>query len=173
MLIIAFLLSTIALILQGILFPQITILAFSPFLALVVLRSSFTQALWLSAMAGTLMDLISNDPMGMHALNYVIVSALFFRVKNHFLYDEPFHLSLFTVIVSITSTILQFLLLFLFDRRIPLEGRWVIADFLGMPAIDGLVAYVWFAAPLALFAKCKKMWDLFWLKRKRISRTSL
>lgn len=170
MLIFAFLLSTIALIFQAIFIPQITILAFSPFLALALLRSSLYQTLWLSVLAGSVMDLMSNDPIGVHALNYVIVSALLFKVKKHFLYDEPFHLSLLTTILSFLSTVFQVFLLFLFDRRVPLQGRWVLADFIGMPVIDGLYAFVWFAASLTAYSKLKKMWDLFWLKR--ISRTS-
>lgn len=172
MLICAFLLSSVALILQAILFPHISILAFSPFLALVILRQKLNQALTLSLLAGMIMDLISNDPMGVHALNYVIVTALLFKVRKHFLHDEPFHLSVFTAIVSSVSTVLALVLLFLFDRRVPIEGKWFLEGFVGMPVIDGLYAFVWFAAPLSLFSKITKMWALFWLKQKRHSRTS-
>ena len=38
--------------------------------------------------------------------------------------------------------------------------------------IDALYAFVWFAAPLVLFDKMKRMWVLFWLKRKNLSHTS-
>ncbi|MBX7065898.1 MAG: rod shape-determining protein MreD [Parachlamydiales bacterium] len=172
MLILAFLLSTIALIFQSIFLPHISILAFSPFLALALLRGTFHQALWLSCISGCIMDLISNDPMGVHALNYTLVAAILFKTRRHFLYDEPFHLSLLTAFFSFLSTIFQVLILFLFDRRVPVQGRWAIADFFGMPVIDGLYAFVWFAGPLALYSKQKKMWDLFWIKRKRASRTS-
>lgn len=172
MLILAFLLSTIALILQGILLPQISILAFSPFLALVILRSNLHQTLFLSLLAGMIMDLLSNDPMGVHPLCYAIVSTLLFKAKKHFLYDEPFHLSLFTAFFSSVCTIFQLLLLFLFDRRVPLQGRWALIDLLAMPVIDGLYAFVWFAAPLSFFSKLKRTWNLFWLKRKRLSRIS-
>lgn len=172
MLTLAFLLSTIALIFQAIFLPQFSILAFSPFLALALMRCSFNQSLWLGCFAGCIMDLISNDPIGVHALNYTLVMSLLFKMKRHFLYDEPFHLSLLTAIFSCLSTIFQVLLLFLFDRRVPVQGRWAIADFLGMPVIDGFYAFVWFAGPLAFYSKLKKLWDLFWIKRKRASRTS-
>lgn len=172
MLIVAFLLSTIALILQSIFLPQISILAFSPFLALALLRGSLYQALWLSFLSGALIDLLSNDPIGVHALNYTLTTALLFKTRRSFLYDEPFHLSLLTVFYSCFSTIFQLLLLFLFDRRVPLQGRWAIVDFLAMPCIDGLYAFVWFHGPLTFYSKLKKMWDLFWIKRKRASRIS-
>lgn len=172
MLIFAFLLSLLALILQGIALPHIALLAFAPFLSLSILRCEMGKALWFSALAGVLMDLASSDPIGIHALNYVLVSALLFRFKKHFLYEEPFHLSLLSALVSSVSTGLQLILLFLFDRRVPIEGKWIFLDLVGMPVIDGLFAFVWFAAPLSLIHQLKKMWDLFWLKRKNPSRTS-
>lgn len=172
MLIFCFLLSIIALILQVVLFPQIAILPFCPFLSLVMLRTSFTQALWLGCIAGVLMDLISSDPIGVHAVGYTLAISLLFRFKKHFLYEEPFHLSLLSALFSFTSTLLGLLLLFLFDRRVPLQGRWILTDLIGMPLIDGLFAFVWFAAPLSLSSKLKRMWDLFWLRRKKISQRS-
>ncbi len=172
MIILAFLLSTTFLIIQAIFLPQISLLAFSPFLSLSLLKNSRAQALALSLLAGMLMDLISNDPMGLHALNYVLVTALLFKIKRHFLYEDPFHFSLVTAIFSSLSTVFQLLLLFLFDRRVALQGRWILTDVLGMPVMDGLYAFVWFTAPLALYSRLKQLWDLFWLKRKKISRTS-
>lgn len=168
MLILAFLLALTALILQGLLIPHIALLAFAPLIALVTLRSPLPRALWLSALAGVLMDLLSDDPMGLHALNYVCISALLFRVRQHFSHDQPFHLSLFSGLVSLLSTSLQLILLFLFDKKIPFGGRWIFADLIGMPAIDALYAFVWFAAPLALAEKLHRMWILFWLKKKEL-----
>lgn len=171
MLILCFLLSLFALILQMTLIPQIALLPFCPFLSLAILRASSTHALWLSSLSGALMDLVSSDPMGVHALSYTLTSSLLFRFKKHFLSEEPFHLSLFSALFSFISTFLTLWLLFLFDRRVEIQGRWILTDFIGMPIIDALFAFVWFAAPLVLFSKLKKMWNLFWLRRK-ISRTS-
>lgn len=169
MLIIAFVLSTAALVMQGIFVPKLTILAFAPFLAFVIMRCELPRALWLSALAGGTIDLLSDDPMGLHALNYTIVIALLFRFRKHFSYDQPLHLSLFSGVISVLSTALQLMLLFLFDRRVPFGGKWVLADLIGMPVIDALYAFVWVAAPLALFEKLRRMWVLYWLKRKNPS----
>jgi rod shape-determining protein MreD len=169
MLIFAFVLAATALALQGLIVPRLAILAFAPFLALVTLRCSHKRALWLSVLSGALIDILSDDPMGLHALNYTLITALLFPFRKHFLYDQPLHLSLFTGVISALSTILQLTLLFLFDRRVPFEGRWIFADLVGMPAIDALYAFVWFAAPLSLFDKLRRMWVLFWLKRKNPS----
>ena len=169
MLIFAFILAILAVILQGLLIPRIAILAFAPLLALLALRSDLPRALWLAALAGSIMDALSEDPMGLHALNYVLITAFFFRYRTHFSYDQPSHLSLLTALISSASTLLQLTFLFLFDRRVPFGGRWVFTDLVGMPVIDALYAFVWFAAPLALADKLRRMWVLFWLKRKNPS----
>ena len=173
MLICALLLSTIALILQGILFPSLALLPFAPFVALSLMRTSFEKSLWLALFAGVWMDLISNDPIGVHALNYTLVAALLHRFKRHFLPEEPLHFSLFTAIFSACSTLLQLMLLFLFDRRVPLQGSWVLTAVVGMPIIDGFFAFCWISTPIFLFEKLYKKGKLLWLKRKRLSRTSL
>lgn len=172
MLTLAFLLSVMALIFQSVLFPKISILAFAPFLALSILRTKISQALWLACFSGMVMDLISNDPIGVHALNYVLSTTLLFKLKKHLLFEDPFHISVLSTIFSSVITFFGLFLLFLFDRRVPIEGKWILLDLFGMPVVDGLFAFVWFTAPLTLFSKCKKMWALFWLKRKTTFRTS-
>lgn len=169
MLVFAFFLSLAALVLQGVLVPRLALLTFAPFVSLSIMRCKYARALWLSAMAGACIDLVSDDPMGLHALNYTLIAALLFQYRKHFLYDQPLHLSLFTGLISILSTILQLFLLFLFDRRVPFGGKWIFADLVGMPVIDALYAFVWFAAPLALFDRLRRLWVLFWLKRKNPS----
>lgn len=166
MLIFAFLLGAAALLLQGLLVPRLALLAFAPYLALVILRTKLPKALWLSAAAGILLDLLSDDPMGVNALNYVITSALLYRFRMHFLFDQPLHLSLFSALVSSLSTALQLIILFLFDRKVPFGGKWILGDLLAMPVIDALYSFVWFTAPLVLFEKARRMWLIFWLKRQ-------
>ncbi len=169
MLILATLLGTIALILQGIIVPTLPYLAYAPVISLYILRCSLNRALWASVGCGALVDLISDDPMGIHALNYALTTAILYRFRKHFLYEQPLHLSLFAAFTSSLSTALHLLLLFLFDRRIPFNGKWFFADLAGLPAIDALYAFVWFAAPLALFVKIHRIWVLFWLKKKNSS----
>ncbi len=172
MLIFAFFLGAAALILQGIWLPHLVILAFAPYLALAIMHCERSGALWLSMLAGISVDLLSDDPFGVHALNYVIVTSLLFKLKNHFSHDQPLHLTVLTALSSFLSTLLQLALLFLFDRRVPFDGRWILSDLIGMPVIDALYAFVWFAIPLSLLDKLKKMWMVFWLKKKTLSRTS-
>ncbi len=168
----AFLLALTALLFQGLYLPHISILAFAPFLALISLSLPLSTTLWLSFLSGVLIDLFSEDPMGLHALNYVLTTALLYRLRSLFSAERPFHLSLFTALISLFSTLFQLILLFLFDRRVPFNGKWIFADLFAMPLVDALYAFVWFAVPLAVGGKITKMWTLFWLKKNNRSQTS-
>ncbi len=172
MLIFAFLLSFIALIFQGIMLPKIAILSFSPFLAIIALKVLQPQALILSCFCGAIMDLMSDDPIGLHALNYTITVWLFFKIRSRFSLEKPTHLSLFTGLISSFSTLLQLVLLFLFDRRVPFGGRWAFMELVAMPLVDAVYAFIWFTAPMDLFQKVRKKLVIFWLKKKSRFRTS-
>ncbi len=167
MLIFAFGLATIALILQCVLSPPFTLLPFAPWIALVSLSRPLPKTLWLSFVAGVMIDLISDDPIGVHALNYCITAAIVFRFHKHFLYDDPLHLSLFTALISLISTSVQMSLLFLFDRRIPFAGKWILADLFGMSLADGIYALIWFALPLILFRKLRRHGNVYLHKIKQ------
>jgi len=169
MLVFAFFLATLAFFLQAAIFPQMSFLAFSPWIALTILKSqrssSLWKTLWLTSLAGVFTDLFSDHPMGLHAITYCLSSLFLFRFKNHFLYDRVLHLGLFTTLVSFISTQLQLFFLFLFDRRVPFTGKWALSDWLGMPIADGIFACLWFAGPLILFSKGNRLWIKFWIKK--------
>jgi len=152
----------VALILQCVLQPPFALLPMAPWIVFVILRSSFPKTACLATLAGALIDLLSEDPMGIHALNYSLTALFLYSLRKHFLYDRPLHLSLFTALFSATSTLLQLFLLFLFDRRVPFSGKWLFADLIGMPIADGIYALLWFAAPLYLYVKLRKLWSLHW-----------
>ena len=162
MLIFAFALGTIALLFQSALFPHFTLLAYAPWIALATLFCPVPKSLWLSAAAGAAIDLLSDDPIGLHALNYAATAALLFRYRKHFLHDNPLHLGLFTLLVSFTSTLLQLFLLFLFDRRVPFAGEWIFVDLVAMPIADAIYALIWFAAPLVLYTKLRRHGSMYW-----------
>lgn len=170
MLSLAFALAIIAFILQTILFPSFILLAFSPWIALVVLKCSFHRCMIYAMISGSILDLFSNDPMGVHALNYTLIALTLYRYKRFFSYEMPLHLGLFTFLVSFTSTLLQIFLLFLFDRRIPFAGEWVFGDLVIMPLADALYAIIWLSYPLKFFEQGRPFWHKL---KKRIFPTTL
>lgn len=167
----AFFLATAASLLQGVLLPGFSLFAYAPWLALITLRCSSIRALWGAILAGAFVDLLSDHPFGLHAIAFATTSFLLLRFRKHFFFDRPLHLSLFSALISELLTLLQLFLLFLFDRRVPFSGKWVLGDLLAMPIVDGFYALIWFAGPLALFEKLRRQWGLFWLKKKNLSPT--
>lgn len=151
----AFFLAITALFFKTILFPHIVLLTFAPFLAIATLCCPLPKCLLWAFISGAILDLLSNDPMGVHALNYTLICFVFYRYRRYFSSILPLHLSLFTFFISFGSTLLQLFLLFLFDRRIPFTGKWALGDICIMPIIDALYALVWFAYPLKFYEKGK------------------
>lgn len=162
MLSVTFFLTTLALLLQNILLPKLCLLAYAPWIALLILRCELPKALWLAALSGAFVDCLSEDPSGIHALNYITITMLLFRFKHRLVFDHPLHLSLFTVIISFVSTLLQLFLLFLFDRRVPFTGQWAFGDLSLMPIADGIYALVWVSAPLFAYKKLRQFAGSYW-----------
>lgn len=169
-LIFGFILSSIMLLVQTVIFPGVSFLPFAPWIALVILKASksseLPRTLWLTSLAGVFTDLFSDHPIGLYAIVYCLSSLFLFRIRTHFLHEKILHLSIFTMLISFVSTQLQLFFLFLFDRRVPITGKWAISDWFGMPLVDGLFACIWFAGPLFLLSKANRIWVLFWLKKK-------
>jgi len=171
MLIFAFCLATVALFFQSVCLTGIPMNAYAPWIAFVTLsnplQKDFWRPLWLSAAAGIVADLLSDHPLGLHPIAYSLTSLLLFRFRNRFFYDRPLHLALFATLASFTSSLLQIFFLFLFDRGISSTGKWMVADWIGRSLFDGIYALIWFSGPLYLWSKTKRIWVVFWLKRKQ------
>jgi rod shape-determining protein MreD len=170
MLIFASLLALFALLLQEAGLPAIPLNVFTPWLALITLfyplQKDFWKPLVLAAISGVFLDLLSDHPIGVYACSYTLTSALLFRYRNHFLYNQPLHLSFCTLITSLSSYLLQTFFLFLFDRRMAIPGIWIFANGIGGALFDGLYALIWFSAPFFLYAKISRIWVLYCLKKK-------
>lgn len=165
MLKLAFCLGTIALFLQSILFPDFVLLVYAPWIALAILITPNPKGCYLSFIAGVMLDLLSDDPIGTHALNYTVVASFMYRFRSYFHYDQPLHLGIFTLIISFCSTLLQLFLLFLFDRRVPFTGQWALADLFLMPIADAVYALLWFALPLMIYKKGIFYWKKLYQTR--------
>jgi hypothetical protein len=167
MIILSFFLSLIPFFLQILVYgPSLPILPFIPLIALSLLLQPLSKTLFISAFTGLLVDLLSADPFGIHALNHAATAALCFRGRSLFSVERPLQFSLYTAICSFVSTILQIALLFLFDRRVSFQGKWWLAEWTLLPLIDALYAFMWFAGPLALFRSVHRLWEVYWLKKK-------
>lgn len=169
MVIASFFLSLIAYFLKLTSFPMLPILPFIPFLALVSLLKPFSKALLLVTLVGFLVDLLSSDPLGIHAINYALCLLICFRIRTLFSLESPLQLVLYSALYSFVSTQLQIGLLFLFDRRIEFLGKWWLLQWISLPLIDAMYAFVWFTGPLALYRTIYHTWTVYWLKKNNLT----
>jgi rod shape-determining protein MreD len=148
------------------LFPHLKLLAFSPFLALLYNRLSFQNSLWIASLCGLVIDLLSSEfRLGVHALNYCTTTLFLYKQKRHFFEHKPLALSLFTSLISAVSTILQLLLISVFDRALPLSGKLLVTDLALMPLCDAFYAFIWFSCPMMLYSHIRKVgWMTFYTK---------
>jgi len=144
-------------------FPKIPLFTFSPFFALLYYRRSLATALWIATLSGLMIDLLTSEfRLGIHAWDACITTLLLYKQKKHFFEDKPLALSLFTILISATSTLMQWLLIATFDRSLPLSGKGIVTDLFLMPIVDGAYAFFAFTCPMQLFVYIKKRgWRLF------------
>jgi cell shape-determining protein MreD len=140
------------------LLPHVRLLAFSPFLALLYNKASFVKALWIASLCGLIVDLLCSEMrLGVYALNYCGTTLLLYKQKRHFYEDKPVALSLFTALISIVSTLLQFFLISIFGQGFTLSAKLLLTDLAIMPLADAAYAYLWFTCPMLLYAYIKKV----------------
>lgn len=141
----------------------IKLFSFAPFLALLYQRKSFISSLWIAALCGLIIDLFSSEwRLGIHSLNYCVTTFFLYKQKRHFFEDKALSLCLFTLLISIFSSLLQLLLISLFERSLPLSKSLFATDLFLLPIVDGIYAFVAFYSPMCLFLHIKKIgWRTF------------
>ena len=148
------------------LLSSIKLLPFSPFLAFLYNRSNFQTSLWIASLCGLIIDLFSSEfHLGIHALNLCLTTLLLYRQKKHFFEDKPLAYCLFALLIAATSSLLQLLLISIFDRALPFSMSLLATDLVLMPLVDAFYAFVCFCCPMLLYLHIKKIgWRVFWAK---------
>ncbi len=119
------------------LIPQVKLLVFSPCLAILYNRYSFQTSLMIACLCGFIIDLFSTDlRLGIHALNYCLVTAVLYKQRDHFFADKPLAICLFTALISLVSTVIQWLLIPLCGKPFILTKELLATDLLLMPLVD-------------------------------------
>lgn len=137
-------------------FPGFCLVGFSPLLTYIILKKKITSALSFGCFLGMIMDLLSSDPVGVHAINYTAIVFILHRNKKYFSLEKSLHVSILTYFVAALSTLLQAFLLFLFDRRIPFTGECLLMDVIIMPVVDAGYAWIAVTLPVQSIKEVKK-----------------
>ena len=158
MIFIGFFLAAAMAMMQSALFPSISLFAFAPFIALACIGAPFRTALWLAALAGFCSDLLGSDPIGIHTVSAVLVILLLHRFKLRIFKDLTLQLCFFSALIAIFTIVFEIIVLFLFDRRISIEGKSLLLDFIEMPFINAAYAFFWFTGPILLWEWGASQW---------------
>ena len=154
---VVFFLSLFCAIVGPMMFPSMRLLAFAPFLVILYTRLSLIHCLWCAFGCGMAIDLLSSGmSLGVHALNYVLVTLALYRIRKFFFVHKPVALALLTSLFSLLSTALQLMLMALYGDRIPYGVRGVISDFLVMPLLDGAYAFFGYTCPIYAYRWLRK-----------------
>ena len=157
-LLLPFLLALVYAVFGTALLPGLHLSAFAPFLAITLMRKGFIPSLWIAALSGLVLDLLNSEMrFGLYALNFSLTALLLHAQKKHFFDDRPFALALFTAVISSVSTLLQYVLLSLFDQKLPLSFGTALSDLVGMPLLDGVYAFIWFNAPIRFYLYARRI----------------
>jgi rod shape-determining protein MreD len=154
----SFSLALLAAVFGSVFFPYLHLSFFAPFLALSYHAATLSKSLWLALLCGVILDLISSEfKFGLYTLTFVIATVVLYAQKRHFFEDKPLALSIFSSIIAAVLTLLQFVLVHLFDRGISFSTLTVLTDVIFMSIVDGLYAFLWFTCPMRLYIYIKKV----------------
>lgn len=137
-----------------ILFPSLRLIFFAPFIVVFYYKKSYEFCLWSSFLCGLAVDTLSSTMrLGLYAIDYCLTTALLYNQRRHFFADSITTLPIMVFFFSIISTLLQLLLIDIFEKGINVSWSWIATDLIYMPAIDALYAFVFFVLPSLLFGK--------------------
>jgi len=131
-------------------FPGIHLMTFAPLLTYVYARYSYAGSLWSSFLVGLYFDLMASKlPLGFYSLSYCIAATLIYRYRRFFLVEKWWIFPMYSAIFSFATTVVQIILLALFNAKVPIGFSMVLSDLLIMPIIDALFALIFFNIPFA------------------------
>lgn len=139
-------------------YPQIHLIPFAAFFALLYLRTSLTASLWIALGCGLLLDLISSDlRFGFYALNTCLTTLLLHRQKKHFFEEKLHSICLLTGSISASITIFHWVFYSTTHLECNLSWKLFFIDFILLPICDALAVFLWIYLPVILFIYSRKM----------------
>ena len=152
-----FFLSLFCALIGPVVLPSMRLLAFAPFLVILYTRLPLNHCLWCAFGCGFLIDLLSsNMQLGAHALNYVLVTLVLFRIRKFFFAHKPVALALFTALFSILSCTLQLIIMAMYGQHLRFGLVGFLSDFIVMPLCDAIYAFLGYTCPIYAYRGLRK-----------------
>lgn len=135
--------------------PSVKLFYFIPLLIRSIYLKPLQTCIWIAFYIGLCLDLLSSHSrFGIYTTNYVLTTYILFRVKQNFFEDSFTTLPVLTYFFSLTSTMIQILLLLLLDRySIHFTSQFIFTDLILMPLYDTIFTFCVFSIPQLLFIK--------------------
>lgn len=161
-----FLYALAPLIIFPVIFPDWHLTFFAPFIVLMFYKKSYVACLWISLFCGVIMDLLSaHTPIGIHAINYCMVSWILYGQKRNFFEDSLSTLPILTALFAACSIILQTALMSFMDNPILISWQWFKEDLIKISLWDAFYAFVWFTVPSLFLPRTAKRRESIFLHK--------
>lgn len=148
------------------LFTTVPLMFFAPFLVILYYKKPLVTCLWWSLLCGLIVDLLSiQDRLGIHAMNYCIITWFLYRQRRNFFADSASTLPIMTFFFSVFSTLVEVILIDIFGTRMHLTWEWAMTDLLILPLFDAGFAFCYFILPFILLGKRPRKGQDYFLKQ--------
>lgn len=136
---------------------------FSPLLVILFYQKSYKSCLWIAFFCGLFLDLLTSDiRLGLHAMNYVMTTAILYPQRRNFFSDNLSTLPVMTFLFSFLSTAIQIIQIYAMQKENVSLGLWIIFDLIKIPIYDAGYAFAVFVIPAIIFgAPSRKGKDYF------------
>lgn len=159
--------STLLSILAPVYLPNVMMATFAPFLTILYTECSYATSLWASLFVGLFFDLMASKiPLGFYSLSYCLTTTCVYRYRRFFLLDKWWIFPLYTAIFSAVSSLIQILLLAIFNAKVPIHMMMILSDLCIMPMIDACFALLFFILPYTLFKYLANPSRIHYLKER-------
>ncbi|MBS3904622.1 MAG: hypothetical protein KGZ39_04790 [Simkania sp.] len=156
-----FVLSVIATVVSIPLFP---LQFFFPFMALVALRLSHVKALWISALCGIVLDLLSSgSTFGFHACIFAMTMTFLYPYRRYFFEDKCFPFLFYSTLFSLLNSLCLAMSASFTAHHLQWDFYFITTDLLLLPICDALSGYLLFVLPkltLRFFKRFLLQWRL-------------
>ncbi|PCI92334.1 hypothetical protein COB11_07640 [Candidatus Aerophobetes bacterium] len=149
------------------LFPSLSILAYSPYLAFVFITKPLLKALWHSFFCGLIMDCAQSYlPFGFCSIAYCIITVILYKQKWTIFEDNSFSLSIFAASFSLLFSCMQVSVMYFIKIPLKLSFSYFVKELLLMPFVDAIYAFVCFTSLFLIKTYIEKNRFPFFLLKK-------
>jgi hypothetical protein len=151
-----------------ILFPQLPILFFAPFIVINYYKKNLINCLWFSFLCGIIMDLFSDTyRLGIFPLSYCLTTFFLYFQKDLFFEDRFNTPLIMTALFSALSTLINTSIIYFLTKTQFPSWKWVESDLFWMPLADSIYTLIAFSLPSLFIPKASsKRTRLFSMKNE-------